>query len=236
MDPGSGQRRKRYLSITRSQCPLENLLILNLQVRSARRPGASNFSPKPVSSQISSSGAADRRADWDRLSLWPPNLLKGKLKFNTSVSIPFSTAAGNLSQGEHNQIGSLIAALFAVRTSPAFDGWEITDSYCEPCLLKFLEEHAWVWFLEEEVKSAFFFSFPFPPPFGRGAHAITEGWVPPENCWCVLFPHLFPDLIPRRYGYNCNTQTHKATHAQQKNARPFTFHFSPCTLFMVMLM
>ncbi|KAJ7493967.1 hypothetical protein FB451DRAFT_1215773 [Mycena latifolia] len=119
------------------------------------------------------------QANWDRQTIWATQLLKGKLKHNQTLTLPFAQAAGDLSRTE--LLGPFIAGLFAVRRAPGFETWDATESFCTPCLWKFMEEHAWVWFLEEQLKT---------------------GWVPPEDCW---------------YGYNCNTQTHKYTHAQQKN-------------------
>ncbi|KAJ7137506.1 hypothetical protein C8R43DRAFT_1019552 [Mycena crocata] len=43
-----------------------------------------------------------------------------------------------------------------------FAGWEVDMSYCESCLCRFIEQHTWVWWLEQELKS---------------------GWTPPEDCW-----------------------------------------------------
>ncbi|KAJ7735727.1 hypothetical protein B0H16DRAFT_1575207 [Mycena metata] len=43
-----------------------------------------------------------------------------------------------------------------------WDAWTSNKSYCRPCLVKFLEEHVWQWWLDERVKG---------------------GWTPPENCW-----------------------------------------------------
>ncbi|KAJ6541070.1 hypothetical protein DFH09DRAFT_1041602 [Mycena vulgaris] len=120
-------------------------------------------------------------ATWGRQTLNPVQLLKSKLRHNPTVMHAFSQAVGTLS--DVAVLRQFITGLFddGVRRAPAFDGWQRTDSYCPPCLLKFVEEHAWVWFFEEQLKT---------------------GWAPPEDCW---------------YGYNCNTQTHRIPHAQQKN-------------------
>ncbi|KAK7055609.1 hypothetical protein R3P38DRAFT_3304799 [Favolaschia claudopus] len=72
------------------------------------------------------------------------------------------TEATQLAQPEN--LASFIGDLFSftTRTSPEFGGWMRTDSYCNACLVKFLEEHLWIWFLDERIKG---------------------GWTPPENCW-----------------------------------------------------
>ncbi|KAJ7092290.1 hypothetical protein B0H15DRAFT_833361 [Mycena belliarum] len=120
------------------------------------------------------------QANWDRQQILSTQLLKAKLKSNQTLTFPFAQAAGNLSDPEI--LGCFIAGFFAMsRRAPGFEDWEVGQSYCQPCLTKYLEEHAWIWWLQERVKT---------------------GWVPPEDCW---------------YGYNCNTQTHKLAHAQQKN-------------------
>ncbi|KAJ7176142.1 hypothetical protein C8R43DRAFT_975072 [Mycena crocata] len=170
------------------------------------------------------------QTNWSRLQIGPHVLLKNKLRHNRSLKDAFAHVWWQITRNI-DDLGVWIEGLFALRaaanpadstsadgaesisdggaiaagtsTSPSpastsalepatlaivsdtsfarFTGWKMDLSYCEPCLRSFLEEHAWVWWLERELKS---------------------GWTPPEDCW---------------YGYNCNTQTHKATHAQQKN-------------------
>ncbi|KAK6996804.1 hypothetical protein R3P38DRAFT_3627815 [Favolaschia claudopus] len=101
-------------------------------------------------------------ANWDRFPIYLPNLLKHHLKQNSTITQPFYVATAQLAQPENLAafIGDLFS--FTTRTSPEFDGWMRTDSYCNACLVKFLEEHLWIWFLDERIKG---------------------GWTPPENCW-----------------------------------------------------
>ncbi|KAF8142313.1 hypothetical protein K438DRAFT_1737137 [Mycena galopus ATCC 62051] len=120
-------------------------------------------------------------ANWHRLTIAPHSLLKNKLKSNMSLTAslsavlkPFHDAQERINEvAPEDWIGAWISSVFdfAVRerTSSAsgssgteWDGWDKEASYCEPCLMKFLEEHVWRWLLEERVKG---------------------GWVPPENCW-----------------------------------------------------
>ncbi|KAJ7849487.1 hypothetical protein B0H13DRAFT_2088605 [Mycena leptocephala] len=101
-------------------------------------------------------------ANWDRFPIILTNLLKKNLKLNQTVAQPFSVAAAHLVNS--NALGPFLGDLFALKphTAPAFDNWDQTDSYCFMCFTKFLEEHLWIWFLEERIKG---------------------GWTPPEDCW-----------------------------------------------------
>jgi hypothetical protein len=59
----------------------------------------------------------------------------------------------------HNQdaMGPWITSIFDVpRAAPEWDAWTVDLSYCQPCLLKFLEEHVWRWFLAERVRGRCF--------------------------------------------------------------------------------
>jgi hypothetical protein len=54
-------------------------------------------------------------------------------------------------------MGPWITSIFGVpRAAPEWDAWTVDLSYCEPCLIKFLEEHVWRWFLDERVKGGCF--------------------------------------------------------------------------------
>ncbi|KAJ7841926.1 hypothetical protein B0H14DRAFT_3693301 [Mycena olivaceomarginata] len=101
-------------------------------------------------------------ANWQRFPVFLTNLLKGKLRRNPTIAQPFFAATSHLVNAD--ALGPVIGDLFALtaHTAPALDGWERTGSYCFACLTKFLEEHLWVWWLEERVMS---------------------GWTPPEDCW-----------------------------------------------------
>ncbi|KAF8209525.1 hypothetical protein K438DRAFT_1811206 [Mycena galopus ATCC 62051] len=101
-------------------------------------------------------------ANWDRFPVELSNLLKNNLKQNQTVLRPFRLATMKLVDSD--ALGPFIDNLFALKThtTPLFDDWHKTDSYCLGCLSRFLEEHLWIWFLEERVKG---------------------GWTPPENCW-----------------------------------------------------
>ncbi|KAJ6629810.1 hypothetical protein B0H10DRAFT_2428161 [Mycena sp. CBHHK59/15] len=147
-----------------------------------------------------------------RFVLHPSQVLKGKLWANADVLHAFaalvpvwggerlgnwlgelfdfaSTLAGgnNIASGS-NTVGtssnpntSTGANANANANANGSIGWTRGAAYCQPCLLNFVQEHAWRWVLAERVKG---------------------GWVPPEDCW---------------YGYNCNTQTHRAAHVAGKN-------------------
>ncbi|KAJ7841758.1 hypothetical protein B0H13DRAFT_2365548 [Mycena leptocephala] len=83
-------------------------------------------------------------ANWHRLRIWPGDLLKGWLKNDGDLSSSL-----------------MMAVLEHKETRPEWDSWTAALSYCQPCLVKFLEEHVWRWFLDKRVK---------------------DGWSPPENC------------------------------------------------------
>ncbi|KAF7346974.1 hypothetical protein MVEN_01450200 [Mycena venus] len=100
------------------------------------------------------------KANWHRLTVDPKTLLKGKLKDSPTVTASFSAATKDLQKPD--DLGPWIAGIFDVKKTPgAWDGWEPDMSYCQPCLMKFLEDHVWVWYLN---------------------YRIQKGWVPPENC------------------------------------------------------
>ncbi|KAJ7898993.1 hypothetical protein B0H13DRAFT_2664456 [Mycena leptocephala] len=100
-------------------------------------------------------------ANWHRLIAEPTKFLKGKLKYSPTVTASFSAATSHLHKSD--ALGPWIAGIFDVKQTPgAWDGWGREMSYCEPCLTKFLEDHVWLWYLNERVQ---------------------KGWVPPENCW-----------------------------------------------------
>ncbi|KAJ7802551.1 hypothetical protein B0H13DRAFT_2162289 [Mycena leptocephala] len=91
----------------------------------------------------------------------PPS--KKNLKLNQTVAQPFYAATAHLVHSD--ALGPFLSDLFAFkpRTAPAFDNWDQSGSYCFMCFTKFLEEHLWIWFLEERIKGA--------------------RWTPPEDCW-----------------------------------------------------
>ncbi|KAJ7800929.1 hypothetical protein B0H14DRAFT_3885345 [Mycena olivaceomarginata] len=101
-------------------------------------------------------------ANWDRFPIILTNLLKKNLKLNQTVAQPFYAATAHLVNSD--ALGPFLGDLFALKThtAPAFDNWDQTDSYCFMCFTKFLEEHLWIWILEERIKG---------------------GWMPPEDCW-----------------------------------------------------
>lgn len=140
-------------------------------------------------------------ADWDRFPVSPTACLKNKLKSNASIIGPFAQATAHLANlpshslflGIHNAVnqaalGAWITEIFDVRRAPGFevaDGWDVGASYCAACLSRFLEEHVWVWFLEERVKSTC---------LCVSASMLTvpaAGWVPPEDCWYACPSRLF---------------------------------------------
>ncbi|KAJ7914354.1 hypothetical protein B0H13DRAFT_2002868 [Mycena leptocephala] len=93
-------------------------------------------------------------ANWDRFPIILTNLLKKNLKLNQTVAQPFSVAAHLVNS---DALGPFLGDLFALKphTAPAFDNWDQTGSYCFMCFTKFVEEHLWIWFLEERIKGAF---------------------------------------------------------------------------------
>ncbi|KAJ6550199.1 hypothetical protein B0H19DRAFT_1265055 [Mycena capillaripes] len=98
-------------------------------------------------------------ANWNRLLLMLSDLRKNKLKTCLVVTRPFVGHTENMYNSDAQ--GPWIAGMFALKETPgAWDGWEREMSYCEPCLIKSLEDHVWKWFLQERIKA---------------------GWVPPEN-------------------------------------------------------
>jgi hypothetical protein len=55
-------------------------------------------------------------------------------------------------------LGPWITSIFDVpRAAPEWDSWTAALSYCQPCLVKFLEEHVWRWFLDKRVKGGCFY-------------------------------------------------------------------------------
>ncbi|KAF7357216.1 F-box domain-containing protein [Mycena sanguinolenta] len=103
-------------------------------------------------------------ANWDR-SMLDGDLtgyLRDLLKLNQTILQPFYAATSHLVPSD--TLGTFIGDLFAFKThtTPEFDSWERTDSYCFASFTKFLNAHMWIWFFEERVRG---------------------GWVPPDNCW-----------------------------------------------------
>ncbi|KAJ7234349.1 hypothetical protein B0H12DRAFT_157731 [Mycena haematopus] len=141
-------------------------------------------------------------ANWDRLPIPLMTFLKNHLRRNQTLSQPFYAVTSHLMHSD--ALGPFIGDLFAFKThtAPGFDDWERTDLYCLPCLTHFLEEHLWIWFLEERLRGAYFLLFILCRISRLTCVRVIGGWVPPENCW---------------YGWNCRTQTHKRSHAETKN-------------------
>ncbi|KAJ7135215.1 hypothetical protein C8R43DRAFT_621842 [Mycena crocata] len=77
---------------------------------------------------------------------------------STSAGIDASTS---ISTATMPALAPEILATLSHASFAAFDGWDVRLSYCGPCLHRFVEAHAWVWWLEEQLKS---------------------GWTPPEDC------------------------------------------------------
>ncbi|KAF8164480.1 hypothetical protein K438DRAFT_1984628 [Mycena galopus ATCC 62051] len=99
-------------------------------------------------------------ANWDCLSLRLSDLLKNNLQHCFLVIKPFVSLTKHIQESDAR--GPWITGMFALKETPgAWDGWEQDMSYCEPCLVKFLKDHVWKWFLQEKMKT---------------------GWLPPENC------------------------------------------------------
>ncbi|KAK7050232.1 hypothetical protein R3P38DRAFT_3255945 [Favolaschia claudopus] len=100
-------------------------------------------------------------ANFYRFPVYLSRLFKGQLGLNTTIHEPFMAATGHLQYSE--SLGSLIRDLFSFRsqTAPAFDEWDPSDSYCFFCLMKFIEEHLWIWFFNKRIE---------------------DGWSPPDNC------------------------------------------------------
>ncbi|KAK7059960.1 hypothetical protein R3P38DRAFT_2838738 [Favolaschia claudopus] len=100
-------------------------------------------------------------ANWHRFPSRLRNLLKVNLRSNTTIQHSFFEKALKLEYSA--ELGELYGDLFTLRndTTPVFDAWKRSGSYCRRCLSRFFDEHIWIWFLNERVK---------------------EGWTPPENC------------------------------------------------------
>ncbi|KAJ7243819.1 hypothetical protein B0H12DRAFT_1236303 [Mycena haematopus] len=100
-------------------------------------------------------------ANWDRLPALLTSFLKNHLQQDPTLSQPFRTLTARFKDSD--ALGPFFGDLFEFKThtAPEFNNWRRTDSYCLPCLTNFLEEHLWIWFLEERVRG---------------------GWIPPENC------------------------------------------------------
>jgi hypothetical protein len=136
--------------------PPKLILVDNVQAPNALTLAGSTSTPKPVSNYYYFSlRTRSPHADWQRFPVFLTNLLKGKLRRNPTIAQPFFAATSHLVNAD--ALGPFIGDLFALtaHTAPAFDGWERTASYCFACLTKFLEEHLWVWWLEERVMSVF---------------------------------------------------------------------------------
>ncbi|KAJ7901543.1 hypothetical protein B0H13DRAFT_1882879 [Mycena leptocephala] len=149
------------------------LITAHMQARNALPPAGSPSSQKPVRVSLlhlSFRPIYSRSTDWDRLILPVSHVLKNKLKYNTSVTVPFTAA---LAPFQHAQmlindaapdgwVGAWISSVFDVaickktRSRGQWNGWDKDKSYCQPCPTKFLEEHVWRWLLEERVKVVFF--------------------------------------------------------------------------------
>ncbi|KAJ7825569.1 hypothetical protein B0H14DRAFT_2517835 [Mycena olivaceomarginata] len=87
-------------------------------------------------------------ASWHCLTVDPRTLLKGKLKDSPTITAGFSAATIHLQKSD--DLSRWITGIFDVKqTSGPWDGWERDMSYCQPCLTKFLEDHVWVWYLNE---------------------------------------------------------------------------------------
>ncbi|KAK7050233.1 hypothetical protein R3P38DRAFT_2862374, partial [Favolaschia claudopus] len=100
-------------------------------------------------------------ANWHRFPSRLRYLLRVNLCSNTTISHSFFEKALKLECSA--ELNALYGDLFTLRndTTPAFDAWERSASYCQRCLYRFFDEHIWIWFLNERV---------------------NEGWTPPENC------------------------------------------------------
>jgi hypothetical protein len=92
------------------------------------------------------------RTGWHCLTVDPRTLLKGKLKDSPTITAGFSAATIHFQKSD--DLSRWITGMFDVKqTSGSWDGWEPDMSYCQPCLTKFLEDHVWVWYLNECAQS-----------------------------------------------------------------------------------
>ncbi|KAF7341798.1 hypothetical protein MSAN_02034700 [Mycena sanguinolenta] len=99
-------------------------------------------------------------SNWCRFPLDLTNPLKDQLNHNSTLTGPFEAALTPF-LASPAEIERFIAGLFALRRRE-YDGWEPAHSYCIQCFARFVEDHAWMWFLQQRLR---------------------QGLTPPENCW-----------------------------------------------------
>ncbi|KAJ7852155.1 hypothetical protein B0H13DRAFT_41217 [Mycena leptocephala] len=146
--------------------------------RDAPPPVVLRPSPKPTSPlpSLIRRPSDPFRPDWHRLHIWPCKLLKRWLKHNSEFSGSLTVSVVRHEGGNRCGMGPWITTTFdGPRVAPEWDSWTTALSYCQPCLVKFLEEHVWRWFLDERVKG---------------------GWLPPENC---SYGYKCPAIVHKLY-------------------------------------
>jgi hypothetical protein len=132
------------------------ILADHVQAPNAPTPAGSTSTLKPVSNYSHFRlCTCSPHTDWQHFPIFLTNLLKGKLRRNPTIAQPFFAATSHLVNA--NALRPFIGELFVLtaHTAPVFNGWERTGLYCFTCLTKFLEEHLWVWWLKEQIKSVF---------------------------------------------------------------------------------
>jgi hypothetical protein len=92
-------------------------------------------------------------SDWHRLRIWPGELLKDWLEHSIEFSGTLTAAVVKHEGGSRRGMGPIFDV---PRAAPEWDSWTTAQSYCQPCLVKFLEEHVWRWFFDERVKNGCF--------------------------------------------------------------------------------
>ncbi|KAF7326722.1 F-box domain-containing protein [Mycena sanguinolenta] len=87
------------------------------------------------------------------------DLLKHNLDKNYIISDPFDDAVEPFLESPA-ALERLIASLFAFRRGK-YAGWDPENSYCARCFTHFVQDHIWMWFLQQR---------------------LSQGWIPPANC------------------------------------------------------
>jgi hypothetical protein len=176
--------------------PPKLILADHVQAPNAPTPAGSTSTLKPVSNySYLCLCTCSPHTDWQRFPFFHTNPLKGRLRSNPTIAQPFFAATSHLVNTD--TLGPLIGDLFALTAHMVlvFDGWERMGSYCFACLKKVLEEHVWVWWLKERIKSVFpiFICYFNCIRFRADWIYVCAGrWTPLEDCWsvelaCIIF-------------------------------------------------
>ncbi|KAJ7137520.1 hypothetical protein C8R43DRAFT_607943 [Mycena crocata] len=99
----------------------------------------------------------------DALGVWIASVFAMHRAIDDDLNVQYDTTKSALKAQytSNSSIHPRTAAALASPTLAPFASWNGGQSYCEPCLRRFLLEHVWVWWFEERVRA---------------------GWNPPEDC------------------------------------------------------